>query len=87
MLTLNRITKLGLLFAVLLELPKIVDEAKNGNYRQIPRSFTNVISYALFGALASSIGAYTLGSAGSVLGLGFGFWLGSRISKLLNASY
>ncbi len=87
MLTLNRITKLGLVFMILLELPKIINEAKNGNYRQIPKSFTNVISYALFGALFSSIGAYTLGSAGSVLGLGFGFCLGSMISKLLNASY
>jgi len=87
MLSLNRITLLGLIFAGILELPKIISEFEKGNYKQILKSSTNVISYAVFGALVSSLGAYTLGTAGSVLGLGFGLLLGSKFGKFINSQY
>jgi hypothetical protein len=87
MLSLRRITKLGLLFAAVLELPKLVNETKKGNYKQIPKSLTNIATYAFFGAFVSSLGAYTIGTAGSVFGLGIGLYLGNKISKLLNSNY
>jgi hypothetical protein len=86
-LSLNRITKLGLIFAVILELPKLIDEITKQNYKQIPKSFLNICCYTVCGALASSIGAYTLGAAGSVLGLGIGYYMGNNISKHVNSKY
>jgi len=87
MLSLNRITKLGLLFACILEMPKIAEEIKKGNYKQIPKSAVNILSFALCGAFVSAFGTYTAGIAGSVLGLGIGFYLGNQISKVINSNY
>ncbi len=87
MLSLNRITKLGLLFACILELPKTISEVKKGNYRQLPKSALNVISYSLFGAVTSSLFAYLFGPAGSVLGLGIGFYIGNQLTKSVNGIY
>ncbi len=87
MLTLNRITKLGLIFMAMLEIPKIINETKKGNYKQIPAAFVNIISFAFFGALLSSIGTYTFGVAGSVLGLGLGYYAGGTVSKYFNSKY
>ncbi len=87
MLSLNRITKLGLLFTCILELPKTINEVKKGNYRQLPKSTLNVISYSLFGAITSSLFAYLFGAAGSVLGLGIGFYLGNQLAKAVNGRY
>jgi len=85
MLGLNRITKLGLLFAAILELPKIIQETEKGNYKQISKSLINVASFALFGAFTSSFLAFPFGVAGSVLGLGIGFYIGNKVSKYINA--
>jgi len=87
MLSLNRITKLGLLFACILELPKTISEVKKGNYRQLPKSALNVIFYSLFGAVTSSLFAYLFGTAGSVLGLGIGFYIGNQLTKTVNGKY
>lgn len=87
MLSFNRITKLGLMFAGILELPKVIDEVKKGNTKQIPKSITNITAYAFLGAFTSALGAYLFGSAGSVLGLGLGFYIGNQLSKKINSIY
>lgn len=84
--SLNRITKLGLIFAGILEIPNIAKSIKQGHdYKQILKSAISVVSYASIGALCSATGAVFAGSAGSVLGLGFGFFVGNQLSRHINS--
>lgn len=87
-LSLNRMTKISIIFASILELPKIIESMiKDKSGKQIGKSAINVTSYTLCGALLSSLGALTFGAAGSVLGLGIGLYLGNQFSKWINSKY
>jgi len=86
MLGLNRITKLGLIFMAMLEMPTIIREMKNKkDYKQIVKSSNNVIISSFFGAFSSALLAYMFGTAGSVFGLGLGLYIGNKTSKYLNS--
>lgn len=86
-LSMNRITKIGLLAMTLLELPIIHKALKNNNDNsQILRSAINVTSCAACGALFSSIFTLlTFNPAASVIGLGLGLFIGDKISKLISS--
>ncbi len=86
-LSLRRITKLGLIFASILELPAIIKSVKDKKYKQIPKSVLNILSYTFCGAFFSALGALTIGTAGSVLGLGAGLYLGNQLIKSLNPKF
>jgi len=86
-LSLRRVTKLGLIFATILELPAIIKSVKDKKYKQLPKSALNIIAYSLCGAFFSALGALTIGTAGSVLGLGTGFYLGNQFIKSLNPKF
>ncbi|MDD3012910.1 MAG: hypothetical protein PHC34_04335 [Candidatus Gastranaerophilales bacterium] len=84
-LALNRITKIGLIFMSLLEVPTIYKAIKNNkDYSQIPESAVNVISCTFCGALFSALLSLITGiPAGSVIGLGLGLFIGNKLSKLI----
>jgi len=86
-LTANRITLLGLIFLGLLELPKVIDSLKKKDYKQAVKSAVTVIATLGTGALLSSFLAITTGTAGSVLGFGFGMFLGNKFSKFVNSNF
>lgn len=86
-LSMNRATKLGLLFMSLLELPAIYKSAKEkGDYSQITKSIVNVASCTICGALGSALlSLITCGHpASSVIGLGLGLFVGNKLSLFLN---
>jgi len=84
-LTMNRITKIGTLLAILMELPFIYKSIKDKNdYSQIPKSGITVLSSTFCGALFSAFGSLaTKSSAGSVIGLGLGIFAGNKLSKFI----
>jgi len=89
-LTMNRIPVLSLAIAVTLELPNIIDAFKdNQGEKQVLKSATSVCMTVGTGALLSSLLTITghLGPAGSVIGLGLGFLIGSKTAKILNSKY
>ena len=91
-LTLHRITKIGLAVGFLLEIPDIAKSFKLNDYKQIPKSVTNVVFSIACGALTSSLLAITLagthlGSAGSVFGLCFGIYAGNQLANYINSKY
>lgn len=91
-LTLHRITKIGLAVGLLLEMPDITKSLKINNYKQIPKSLTNVVSSIACGALTSSLLAIALagtsfGPAGSVFGLCFGIYAGNQLANYINSKY
>jgi len=85
-LTMNRITKLGLIFMSLLEIPAIYKSVKNKkDYSQIPKSAINVTSCVICGASFSALlSLLTHSPAGSVIGLGVGLFIGDKLSKQVN---
>jgi len=84
-LSMNRITKLGLLFLILLEIPSIYNAIKKENkYSQIVKSGINVLSSTICGAVLSSALSLATGSpAASVIGLGLGMFIGNKFSKFI----
>jgi hypothetical protein len=89
-LFMNRIPVLSLAIAGALELPQIIDAFKeNQGEKQIVKSATSVCMTAATGALLSSLLSITghLGPAGSVIGLGLGFLIGSKTAKFINSKY
>lgn len=86
-LTLNRITKIGLLVMSLLELPVIYKAIKDKNdYTQIPESAVNVVCCSTCGALGSALLSLATGGlpAASVIGLGLGLFIGNKLSKFIS---
>ncbi|MDD3012071.1 MAG: hypothetical protein PHC34_00010 [Candidatus Gastranaerophilales bacterium] len=89
-LTMNRMPVLSLAIAGALELPNIIEALKNGNGKnQTLKSATSVGLSITTGALLSSFLTITghLGPAGSIIGLGLGFLIGSKTAKFINSKY
>jgi len=89
-LTLCRITKIGLITAALLEIPTIYKASKKKDHKKIIKSGLNSTVPIICGALTSSFLALSLenftyaSSAGSILGLGLGLYIGRQlINKLI----
>ncbi len=83
-LTMNRVTKIGLVFMSLLELPSIYKAIKINDYSQIPKSALNVVSCTVCGGLFSALlSLLTHSPAGSVIGLGLGLFIGNKIQQLI----
>lgn len=83
----HKMPLLSIAFASVLELPKIIEAVKNKEYKQIPKSATSVLSISIGGAITTTILAMLLGSAGGVVGLGLGMYLGSLFAKNINSKY
>ena len=85
-LSMNRITKIGLIVMSVLELSPIFKAIKNKkDFSQIPKSAINVISSTICGAALSAAASLIFGvPAASVIGLGLGIFIGNRIAKLIN---
>lgn len=82
--TLMRMPVLGLLFISLLELPSICKAQNHG--KQAVKSAVNVSLILGGGALLGAIGAFG-GPLGSLVGLGVGSYLGSKLAESINKSF
>lgn len=84
-LTLHRMPVIGLIVAGLLELPAIIKTKAKDKFKQTANSSLNVICGSLTGALLSAAAAIFLPTVagGSIMALGIGYYLGSKISKAI----
>lgn len=91
----KRTTLAGVLFAAVLELPKIFKETSKGDNilkngengaKQIVKSTVNVASTTAGIAYGGAIGAKYAGATGSLIGMGIGAILGSKVSNKLQDS-
>lgn len=79
-LTLHRIPRLSLIIAALLELPSIIKTKNKDKLKQTANSTLSVILGVGCGALCSALLA-PISPALPVMGLGIGYYLGSKIAK------
>ncbi|MDD3012729.1 MAG: hypothetical protein PHC34_03395 [Candidatus Gastranaerophilales bacterium] len=85
--TLHKMPLISIGFASMLELPQLIKAVKNNNLKQIPKSANSVVSISLCGAFMSTLLSMAIGSAGGVMGLGLGMYLGSQFAKYKNSKY
>jgi hypothetical protein len=92
----KRTTLLGVAVMGTLEVPKIISETKKGDSllehtengaKQIIKSAGNVALTTAGIALGGTIGAQHLGATGSIVGMGLGAIMGSKMSNCLQTSF